>query len=49
MSLAEFIEALATEAGNPALMFTEQQLRDRLRAAADRVVLGMKQETARVM
>lgn len=49
MSLEEFITALAQEAGSPALLLTEAGLLERLRGAAERVVEGMKAETARVM
>lgn len=49
MSLDEFVSALAQETGNPAMLMTENGLLKALRAAADKVVAGMKAETARAM
>lgn len=49
MSLAEFLQALAAEVGNPAFILTSDGLRQRLIGAAQRVTDGMKSETARVM
>lgn len=45
MGLAKFVEALASEIGSPALILTQAQLQAKLSAAADRIVLNMKQAT----
>lgn len=49
MSLPEFIEALTLQAGNPAVLLTQNQLRKRLMDAAAEVVRKMKAETNKVM
>ena len=49
MSLPAFLDALAAEIGNPALVLTQAQLLAKLRAAAEAVVREMKSQTTRVM
>lgn len=49
MRLDEFMDAVASEAGNPAMLLTAAGLKRRLEAAAQAVVDKMKQETQRVM
>lgn len=49
MSLAEFVQTLSQEVGNPAFLLTEAGLRKALIEAADRVIEGMKAETTRAM
>ena len=49
MGLNTFIAALVAKTGNPALVFTQAKLQERLLAAADEVVAGMKAETTRVV
>lgn len=49
MALDDFITALSKEAGNPTMLFTAKGLKARLALAAERVVTGMKDETARLM
>lgn len=45
MGLNRFVDALASEIGNPALILTQAQLQAKLQAAADRIVLNMKLAT----
>lgn len=49
MDMADFLKALAKEAGNPTLLLTIPQLEARLTQAADKVVAGMKLETTRAI
>lgn len=49
MSLAEFLQALVQEIGNPALIMRQAALLAAANDAADRVCAGMKSETTRVM
>lgn len=45
MSMQEFLDALCTEVGNPALLLTEGMLRKRIRAASETVLGKMKEAT----
>ena len=45
MSMQEFLDAVCTEIGNPATVFTEGQLRKRVRAASESVLSKMKEAT----
>ena len=49
MSLPDFIHAVVLELGQPLDLLSMAQVQERLMGAANRVVDGMKQETARVM
>ena len=49
MSLQEFLDNLALEAGNPAFLVTQTGLRTRLETASVKVCDKMKQETTQVM
>ena len=49
MSLPEFMEALAQEAGSPTTLLTKKALRQRLLEAAERVIAGMKQASTNAM
>lgn len=49
MPLSDFITAVATEVGSPALLMTNAALLGKLTDAAAKVTAGMKQETVRVM
>jgi hypothetical protein len=49
MELEDFLQAMVQETGNPAVVMTQAGLLKRLRLAADRVVMGMKTETARIV
>lgn len=46
MPLDDFIRALVSEAGSPALVMTAAQLQNKLEIAAQKVVSGMKKETS---
>lgn len=49
MSMDEFVQALAKEVGNPAMLLTNQALNKRLVAAASAIIERMKAETQKVM
>ena len=49
MSLDDFVNALASESGNPTLLVTRTQLLTRLKTSALTVVSVMKQATVQVM
>ena len=49
MSLAEFIDALAEEIGNPMLVVTTAGLRSKMVSAADEVCRKMKRETLKAI
>jgi expansin (peptidoglycan-binding protein) len=47
--LAQFLDVVATEMGNPAMLLTNAALRTRLLAAVDTVCAQMKTHTSKVM
>lgn len=49
MSVAQFIESIVEQSGNPAMVMTKSQLTARLQAAAEAVIVEMKRSTAKVM
>lgn len=49
MPITEYLKALVAEAGNPTLLTTKAGLERRLQAASEKVVEGMKSETARAV
>jgi tRNA A37 threonylcarbamoyladenosine synthetase subunit TsaC/SUA5/YrdC len=49
MPLDDFLRALASEVGSPALLMTSKALEKKLMEAADTIVAAMKKETARLV
>ena len=49
MPLDAFIASVVSEIGNPTMLLTKAQLVDAISAAADRVILQMKQQTVSVV
>lgn len=49
MSLDKFVDSLGEEMGSPAALFTRAAFRERLKAAADAVVVEMKNTSVAVM
>jgi hypothetical protein len=49
MPMDDYIQALATEIGSPAMILTQAQLLTRMRAAATAVQMGMQKVTAEAM
>lgn len=49
MGLNDFVTAVKREIGSVAMVFTQAEFDKRFEAAVDRVVAGMKAETAKVM
>jgi len=49
MSLEDFAEALLAEIGSVAFTVTKGQFKDKVRAAIERVITGIKEESAKVV
>lgn len=49
MTLDEFITALALEVGSPAMLFSQEKLRQKLQEAADKIRFEMQAATAPAM
>ena len=49
MSGDDFIEAMLAELGSPAFVMTQKQLREKFEAAFQKVISGIKEESAKVV